>query len=101
MRHSRKGEVQSGGNSAGGENGARRMAARMPELPLFKVNAIEGLGFGVVDKIMIKFNQQWWQDETCFCFLWKETDRMNVLNQFPIGPMKVCNLFLLNELNTI
>lgn len=60
----------------------------IPELPLFKVNAIEGLGFGVVDKIMIKFNQQWWQDETCFCFLWKETDRMNVLNQFPIGPMK-------------
>ncbi|XP_042203782.1 spermine oxidase-like isoform X3 [Homarus americanus] len=41
-----------------------------PPLPRTKVDAIQGLGFGVVDKVYIKFPHRWW-DESCdgFSFL--------------------------------
>ncbi|XP_017780334.1 PREDICTED: spermine oxidase-like [Nicrophorus vespilloides] len=61
----------------------------VPQLPFYKALAIDGQGFGTVNKILIKFPHKWWKDEdTSFCFLWTEDDKMNILNQFPQGPKK-------------
>ncbi|KAB0800702.1 hypothetical protein PPYR_06441 [Photinus pyralis] len=55
-----------------------------PQLPSHKVNAINGLGFGTVNKILIKFPFQWWQrDEKGVSIVWSEKDRDNVLREFP------------------
>ncbi|KAB7507135.1 Spermine oxidase [Armadillidium nasatum] len=40
-----------------------------PQLPLRKVNAINGLGIDVVDKIFIEFPHIWWGDRDGFSFL--------------------------------
>jgi len=34
-----------------------------PPLPPIKINAIKNLGFGVVDKIYLKFPSQWWPED--------------------------------------
>ncbi|XP_021913725.1 peroxisomal N(1)-acetyl-spermine/spermidine oxidase-like isoform X2 [Zootermopsis nevadensis] len=50
-----------------------------PVLPSTKLNAIKGLGFGVVDKIFLKFPHRWWPDNyTNFGFLWPHDDACNL-----------------------
>lgn len=39
----------------------------------------QGLGFGVVDKIFLKFPHRWWPDNyTNFGFLWPHDDACNL-----------------------
>ncbi|XP_055916915.1 spermine oxidase isoform X2 [Eupeodes corollae] len=46
-----------------------------PKLPLQKVRAIEGIGFGTVNKIFIEFPEQFWpNDWTGFALLWRQED---------------------------
>lgn len=46
-----------------------------PELPAYKINAIENLTLGTVNKIILKFPEKWWPDDiSSFSFLWKGTD---------------------------
>lgn len=35
-----------------------------PPLPSYKQNAIKGLGFGAVGKILLKFTTKWWPDDS-------------------------------------
>lgn len=44
-----------------------------PQLPEIKQNAINGIGFGTVDKIFLMFSEPFWpQDWTGFSILWDE-----------------------------
>lgn len=46
-----------------------------PPLPLMKVNAIEGLSIGVVDKIFLEFEKPFWEEEWAgISLLWTEKD---------------------------
>lgn len=46
-----------------------------PKLPIQKVRAIEGIGFGTVNKIFIEFPEQFWpNDWTGFIMLWNKED---------------------------
>ncbi|XP_054259347.1 spermine oxidase-like isoform X2 [Macrosteles quadrilineatus] len=46
-----------------------------PPLPMQKVNAIQGLAIGTVDKIFIKFPYRWWPlDCPGFSLLWRKND---------------------------
>lgn len=68
----------------------------VPELPENKQNAIKGLGFGTVNKIMIKFPNKWWRKASNgFSLLWSESDRQNVLLEFPHGPCEVTIIFII------
>ncbi|XP_068627256.1 spermine oxidase-like [Battus philenor] len=50
-----------------------------PPLPKDKVEAIERLNIGVMDKIVFSFENAWWPKHvTFFAFLWKKEDKMNV-----------------------
>lgn len=51
----------------------------IPELPSYKVNSIEGIGFGTVNKILLKFPTKWWpSDLKGFSLLWTDEDRANL-----------------------
>ncbi|KAJ8931980.1 hypothetical protein NQ314_015064 [Rhamnusium bicolor] len=55
-----------------------------PELPLYKVNSVEGLPLGTVNKILLKFPKKWWpNDLKGFSLLWTDEDRLNLVNEFP------------------
>lgn len=61
-----------------------------PELPFSKINVIEGLSIGTVNKILVHFPTKWWPDDCQgFSFLWSEIDRKNLIKEFPIGPVLV------------
>lgn len=50
-----------------------------PPLPAMKVNAIEGLSIGVVDKIFLEFEKPFWDDEWAgFSLLWTEKDSREI-----------------------
>ncbi|CAG9834561.1 unnamed protein product [Diabrotica balteata] len=61
----------------------------VPELPWYKVNCIEHISLGVVNKILIKFPTKWWPDGTKgFNLLWTEKDSLNLRNELPAsGPI--------------
>ncbi|KAJ8962072.1 hypothetical protein NQ318_018021 [Aromia moschata] len=61
----------------------------VPELPSYKINSIEGIGFGTVNKILLKFPTKWWPDDLKgFSLLWTEEDRINLVNECPhFGPV--------------
>ncbi|KAK5649619.1 hypothetical protein RI129_000648 [Pyrocoelia pectoralis] len=60
-----------------------------PQLPLYKVDAINGLGFGTVNKIFLKFPLQWWQrDCQGISTVWSEKDIEYVSKEFPHGPVQ-------------
>ncbi|XP_026681204.1 uncharacterized protein LOC103511713 [Diaphorina citri] len=51
----------------------------VPSLPAQKLNAIEGLNFGTVDKIFIRFPAKWWKDGCQgFNFYWTQQDKMDL-----------------------
>lgn len=53
-------------------------------MPQEKQNAITGLGFGTVNKILLEFPNQWWPpDCKGFNFMWTNKDRGDVLTKFP------------------
>lgn len=46
-----------------------------PQLPQIKINAIEGLSFGTVDKIFLQFEKPFWRDDWAgFSLLWTQKD---------------------------
>ncbi|XP_034233207.1 spermine oxidase [Thrips palmi] len=46
-----------------------------PPLPKIKLNAIHGLSIGAVNKIFLKFSDNWWPAETHgFSLIWTQTD---------------------------
>ncbi|KOB76175.1 Spermine oxidase [Operophtera brumata] len=50
-----------------------------PPLPEKKVKAIDNLSIGVVDKIVLLFEEIWWPtDVICFAFLWRAQDLATV-----------------------
>lgn len=53
-----------------------------PTLPQYKVNCIENLGFGIVDKIFLRFETKWWlPDWTGIALLWTAEDRDAILKK--------------------
>ncbi|KAI5698135.1 hypothetical protein M8J75_002158 [Diaphorina citri] len=50
-----------------------------PPLPPRKKTAIEGLFFGTVDKIFVKFSKKWWPGVFGFNFFWSKEDEKNPL----------------------
>lgn len=59
----------------------------VPKLPFYKQNAIEGLSFGTIDKILLKFPTKWWSSDCKgFSFIWNEKDRESLVKEFPYGP---------------
>lgn len=61
-----------------------------PELPLYKQHTIKGLSIGKINKIFLRFPSRWWSNDCFgFCFIWDESDRLSLLEQFPHGPFKV------------
>lgn len=64
-----------------------------PLLPSYKQNAINGLSFGKVNKIFLRFPTKWWPNNCDgFSLVWNKNDSMNLSNEFPHGPTSV-NLF--------
>lgn len=50
-----------------------------PELPQMKVNAIQGLGIGTVNKIFLEFEKPFWNPEwQGFSLLWEQDDMKEV-----------------------
>ncbi|XP_063705063.1 spermine oxidase-like [Culicoides brevitarsis] len=50
-----------------------------PALPRYKVNAIQGLGIGTVDKIYLEFEKPFWSDNwQGFSLLWEQSDMEEV-----------------------
>lgn len=53
-----------------------------PQLPQYKKKAIEGLGIGTVDKIILRFPYAWWPSNISgFEIIWLEKDRVQNENQ--------------------
>ncbi|KAI5709070.1 hypothetical protein M8J76_009549 [Diaphorina citri] len=51
----------------------------VPSLPAQKLNAIEGLNFGTVDKIFIRFPAKWWKDGCQgFNLYWTQQDKTDL-----------------------
>ncbi|KAI5708558.1 hypothetical protein M8J77_025016 [Diaphorina citri] len=51
----------------------------VPSLPAQKLNAIQGLNFGTVDKIFIRFPAKWWKDGCQgFNFYWTQQDKTDL-----------------------
>ncbi|XP_044259616.1 spermine oxidase-like isoform X2 [Tribolium madens] len=60
-----------------------------PKLPLIKQNAISLTAVGDVKKILLKFSKKWWPENLKgISLVWTETDRENLLKEFPYGPIK-------------
>ncbi|KAG5877916.1 hypothetical protein JTB14_020955 [Gonioctena quinquepunctata] len=54
----------------------------VPELPAYKVNSIEHIALGTVNKILLRFPTKWWpNDSKGFSLLWTEEDRMKLANE--------------------
>lgn len=53
-----------------------------PSLPQYKINAIENITLGTVNKILLKFPRKWWpNDLKGFSLAWTEADRNNIRNE--------------------
>lgn len=53
-----------------------------PKLPPYKVNSIEHVTLGTVNKIFLKFPQKWWPDDVKgFSFIWTEEAKLNLKNE--------------------
>lgn len=53
-----------------------------PNLPQYKKNCIENLGFGTVDKIFLRFENKWWLPEwNGIRLLWTVEDREELLKK--------------------
>lgn len=50
----------------------------VPELPISKVNAIRSLSYGVVNKIFMTFEEQWWPNDTNLFIIWTDNDIENL-----------------------
>lgn len=54
----------------------------IPELPPYKINAIENISFGTVNKILLKFPRKWWpNDLKGFSLIWTEADKKKLKNE--------------------
>ncbi|XP_049884223.1 spermine oxidase-like [Pectinophora gossypiella] len=50
-----------------------------PKLPEVKINAIERISIGVMDKILLSFDEVWWPLDSAFVgFLWRGEDKKKV-----------------------
>ncbi|XP_059050315.1 uncharacterized protein LOC131845290 isoform X2 [Achroia grisella] len=50
-----------------------------PPLPIDKVTSIDKISIGVMDKIILSFNKQWWPMETSFyAFIWRGEEKKKV-----------------------
>lgn len=50
-----------------------------PQLPILKINAIEGLSIGVVNKIFLEFEKPFWDDDFAgFSLLWTHDDSIAI-----------------------
>ncbi|XP_076273104.1 spermine oxidase-like [Rhynchophorus ferrugineus] len=59
-----------------------------PPLPEYKINSIEGVPLGTVNKILLKFPTKWWPDTMKdISFLWSEEDRNALLDEVSAGPI--------------
>ncbi|XP_074041191.1 uncharacterized protein isoform X2 [Leptinotarsa decemlineata] len=55
----------------------------VPQLPPFKVNSIEHIALGTVNKILLRFSTRWWpEDLKGFSLLWTEDDKLNIPDHF-------------------
>lgn len=62
----------------------------VPELPEDKREAVERMDFGGVYKLILYFPEPWWDNgSSTFSFLWDESERLNIVKQFPEGPQHV------------
>ncbi|XP_050300409.1 spermine oxidase-like [Anthonomus grandis grandis] len=62
--------------------------AFVPGLPEQKVNSIEGIPLGTVNKILLQFPHKWWPDDVKdISFLWSEDERDELIKEFPHGPI--------------
>ncbi|XP_013134706.1 PREDICTED: possible lysine-specific histone demethylase 1-like isoform X2 [Papilio polytes] len=53
-----------------------------PSLPIDKVQAIDNLTIGVMDKIVFTFDKAWWPNlHTFFAFLWRREEKKKVLEE--------------------
>ncbi|KAL1501375.1 hypothetical protein ABEB36_006705 [Hypothenemus hampei] len=60
-----------------------------PKLPQDKVTLINNIAIGTCHKILLKFSQKWWDNETTdFSFLWSEKEKLSIIKEFPLGPVK-------------
>lgn len=50
----------------------------LPSLPQEKIQIIEKMSIGVMDKVILSFDKQWLPSGTFFSFLWKGEDRRKV-----------------------
>lgn len=60
-----------------------------PKLNDQKKNAIENLGFDGIMKIIVEFNETWWQHEKNFLFVWSDKDIEDLKRDIPYGPRTV------------
>ncbi|KAL1489563.1 hypothetical protein ABEB36_013516 [Hypothenemus hampei] len=80
--------------------------AFVPSLPSFKVNSIEGIPLGVVNKVLLKFPKKWWPDNIRdISFLWSEDQRDEIIKEFPKeelfnGRVWVENIFSLTSIDS-
>lgn len=53
-----------------------------PQLPPYKINSIEHVALGTVNKILLKFPIKWWPDDVKgFSFVWTEEGKFNLRNE--------------------
>lgn len=60
----------------------------VPKLPAHKINSIEGIGLGTVNKILLKFPKKWWpNDLKGISLLWTDEDRTKLRKELDtFGP---------------
>ncbi|CAG9761870.1 unnamed protein product [Ceutorhynchus assimilis] len=60
----------------------------IPALPEYKINSIQNIPMGTVNKILLKFPNKWWPDTIKdISFLWSEDQREELVKEFPHGPI--------------
>lgn len=48
-------------------------------MPLTKINAINGLAYGTVNKIFLKYDKPWWPSDTqIFGFIWNDEEKNKI-----------------------
>lgn len=53
-----------------------------PELPPYKINSIEHVTLGTVNKILLKFPEKWWPDDVKgFSLVWTEEAKLSLLRE--------------------
>ncbi|KAJ8980364.1 hypothetical protein NQ317_019005 [Molorchus minor] len=59
-----------------------------PSLPEEKVSTIRKAGFGAILKIILHFNETWWNPEEMVGLVWSTKDRNNIKRELGTGPEK-------------